>query len=307
MFEPDDDKQKNLDLSPSATWIEAAAKLKARGEAFVMVTVLSVHGSAPRNAGTKMLVWSGGIIETIGGGHLEYKAIAEAKAMLDAPKSSSQALHKLEEYPLGPQLGQCCGGKVSLLYELFNAAEAEIILFGAGHVGKALVSVLSQLPLCITWVDQRQDEFPESIPQNTKAIVSDAPFEEVAQIPSGSIVIVMTHNHAMDFDIVRAALARNDLDYVGVIGSRIKAKRFRKRLEHRGFSPEKINFLKCPIGLSAVPGKHPMEVAVSVAGEIIALYHARKKPAPHSLPRSQQKHTAFLPAPNTGGTRVDSE
>lgn len=268
------------------SWLEAAAALKAQNLGFVLVTVLDVTGSAPRDAGTKMLVSSQGIADTIGGGHLEYLAISHAQALLRQPlcndnnqsssndnKQSLNRKNQIEHYPLGARLGQCCGGRVTLLYECFLTTQTPVFIFGAGHVGQALISILAKLPLAITWVDTRQNEFPERIPTGVKTVVSQAPHEELMDVPAGGFVVVMTHNHTQDFDIVRTALARDDLAYVGVIGSQTKANRFRNRLEHRGISTEKRAFLRCPIGLDAVPGKHPMEVAVSVAGELIARYH----------------------------------
>ena len=240
-----------------------------------------------------MLVSSQGIADTIGGGHLEYLAISHAQALLRQPllnsdKQSLNSKNQIEHYPLGARLGQCCGGRVTLLYECFLTTQTPVFIFGAGHVGQALISILAKLPLAITWVDTRQNEFPKRIPTGVKTVVSQAPHEELMDVPAGGFVVVMTHNHTQDFDIVHTALARDDLAYVGVIGSQTKANRFRNRLEHRGISAAKRAFLRCPIGLDAVPGKHPMEVAVSVAGELIARYHEiHNRSQDHSQGHSQ--------------------
>ena len=286
-------------LKQCPSWIEAAAALNARQQSFVLVTVLNVTGSAPRPAGTKMLVCTEGIVSTIGGGHLEYIAIARAHLMLT--DSSTETLEQaVEEYPLGARLGQCCGGRVTLLYESFLTQLTPVFVFGAGHVGRVLVPILAELPLAITWVDSRHNEFPATIPNRVKKRVSDQPDEDVIDIPSGAYVIVMTHNHTLDFDITRKALARDDLAYVGVIGSQTKAKRFCNRLEHRGFSAEKIASLRCPIGLSAVPGKRPMEVAVSIAGEIINLYYNHRS-------ATHLQKTTFPIHADTGEVHVKAE
>ncbi|MEE2729931.1 MAG: xanthine dehydrogenase accessory protein XdhC [Pseudomonadota bacterium] len=256
-------------------WTEAAAALRAQGEGYVLVTVLTVKGSAPRDAGTKMLVCADRIVNTIGGGQLEYDAIQTARNLLLQGRDQQH----LEDYPLGPKLGQCCGGRVHLLYECFAPSAVEIALFGAGHVGQALVSILSQLPVRLRWIDSRAEAFPplhsSTMPSTVQTIVSDDPETEIAQLNPGAYVIVMTHNHPLDYAIAEAALKRNDTAYVGVIGSNTKAARFRMRLQYWGFPAEVIEHMRCPLGLSSVPGKQPMEVAVSVAAEVIGLYQQR--------------------------------
>lgn len=252
-------------------WIDAAAAMQQQGEAYVLVTVLNVKGSAPRDAGTKMLVTAEHCFDTIGGGQLEFVAINKARSLL----LDNRNCQLLEEFPLGPKLGQCCGGRVTLLLECFAASAVQIALFGAGHVGRALVTILAQLPVQIRWIDSRAHEFPETIPAGVKAIVSADPEAEIATLNPGAYVIVMTHDHPLDYAIAEAALKRNDTAYVGVIGSETKARRFRMRLAYWGIAAPVIEHLRCPIGLAAVPGKHPMEVAVSVAAEIIGLYQQR--------------------------------
>lgn len=269
-------------------WADAASVLRERGEGYVLVTVLTVKGSAPRDAGTKMLVSADRTVNTIGGGQLEHDAIKTARAMLHEKRDQQ----KLEDYPLGPKLGQCCGGRVNLLYECFAPSAVQIALFGAGHVGRALVTVLAQLPVQLIWIDSRAEEFPDPIADSVQVRISDDPETEVATLNPGAYVAVMTHNHPLDYAIAEAALKRNDLAYVGVIGSETKSKRFRKRLKYWGFPAAVIEQLHCPIGLDAVPGKHPMEVAVSVAAEIIGLYQKRQHQGllPHqkALPKPGQ-------------------
>ena len=253
-----------------SNWSDATARYQSNGVPHVLITVLSVKGSVPREQGTKMVVTADDCIDTIGGGHLEFIAIEKARAML----LGGEASQAIEEFPLGPKLGQCCGGRVSLFFECFAEPRARIALFGAGHVGQALAGILAQLPVELIWIDSRAEQFPEQIPEGVRKVVDTEPVDQIAQLPAGSYVIVMTHNHPLDYQLVEAALNRGDLGYLGVIGSQTKAKRFRMRLAHRKFDAATIDKMISPIGLDAVPGKRPMEVAVSVAGQVIAQYHA---------------------------------
>lgn len=255
-------------MIPIDNWVDAVAHYNSCGESYVLVTVLNVRGSAPRDGGTKMLVVADRCIDTIGGGHLEFSAIEKARAMLVANETAQH----LEEIPLGPKLGQCCGGRITLLFECFPATAPVIAVFGAGHVGRALISILAQLPLRLIWIDSRADEFPSSISAGIKTVVLDDPAEYVNQLPKGAYVVVMTHLHPLDYAIAEQVLARDDAAYLGVIGSQTKARRFRLRLDHREFSAAAIEKMHCPIGLDKITGKRPMEVAVSVAGQIIAQY-----------------------------------
>lgn len=260
-------------------WAEAAATLGQRGEGYVLVTVLGVKGSAPRDSGTKMLVAADICVDTIGGGHLEYAAINRARALLVAGENCQH----LEEFPLGPKLGQCCGGRVTLLYECFAATATPVAVFGAGHVGRALVTLVAQLPLRVRWIDSRLDQFPDDIPAGVTRVVAQHPQEEVADLPPGVFVLVMTHEHPLDYAITEAVLRRGDAGFLGIIGSQTKAQRFRMRLEHRGFHRDAIASMHCPIGLREVPGKRPMEVAVSIAAQIIPLYQRPKAVNPPRL------------------------
>ena len=270
------------------SWSEAVARLESHHQPYVLITLLGVQGSTPRDSGAKMVMarnqdvlrgssrgqqhreghraWG-----TIGGGHLEYQAMGLAAEML----KEGGAAQRLEHFPLGAGLGQCCGGRVSVLFECFPGADSHIVLFGAGHVGRALVSILAQLPCHVYWTDQRNAEFPGQIPGNVTRLVSDSPADEVAEMPPQSSYLVMTHQHALDFDIIEQVLKRSDVRYVGLIGSRTKWQRFKKRFEHRGYSENFYRRVRCPVGLAQVPGKRPMEVAVAVAAEMIADYHRR--------------------------------
>jgi xanthine dehydrogenase accessory factor len=256
-------------------WSGAANQLSQQGKAYVLVTLVGVSGSTPRNSGTKMVISQDEIFDTIGGGHLEHKATKYARTMLDKDKSDQQ----LEHFQLGSNLGQCCGGNASVLFECFAAVGVNIMLFGAGHVGKALIPILAGLPCHVTWVDSREELFPTNIEayQNVTKVVSEEPECEVASMPANSYFVVMTHNHQVDFEITQAVLKRGDFSYLGLIASDTKRRRFQQRYKHRELDPLQVARMSCPIGLEQVGGKLPMEVAISVAGEIVNLYQAEQK------------------------------
>ena len=258
-------------------WAQALAACHTRGEAHVIVTLLASRGSTPREAGTKMIVTAENSIGTIGGGHLEFQAIHQARSLLS---KNANAQH-IEHYPLAQRLGQCCGGTTTVLFECFKTQGVDIAVCGAGHVGQALVTILAQLPCRVHWIDNRAEQFPINIPNGVHKILCETSEDEINDFPAGSFYIVLTHNHQLDYALVEKVLARGDAEYLGVIGSKTKAKRFQQRLSNRGFSPEQIHFVKSPIGLTNVPGKHPMEVAVSIAAEVIGEYH-RLLPKPLS-------------------------
>jgi xanthine dehydrogenase accessory factor len=162
-----------------------------------------------------------------------------------------------------------------LLFEPMVQVQAQIAVFGAGHVGRALVPLLASLPCRVRWIDSREQEFPEYIPHGVRKIVSEEPVDEIADLPVGSYCIVMTHNHALDLELTAALLKRNDFAYFGLIGSKTKRVKFEHRLRERGFDPAHLQRMRCPMGLPDVKGKLPVEIAISIAGEIIATYNAR--------------------------------
>lgn len=252
------------------SWINTLAELQQRGEPSVLVTIIEERGSTPRNAGSKMVVTAERIYETIGGGHLEFKAMAIAREML----ASGSRDTRLERFSLGASLGQCCGGATVLLFEPMDQPQAQIALFGAGHVGRALAPLLASLPCKVRWIDSRESEFPEQVPAGVEKVANDEVVDEVDALPSGSYFIVMTHNHQLDLELTAAILKRNDFAYFGLIGSRTKRVKFEHRLRERGFASETVQRMRCPMGLAEVKGKLPVEIAISIAGEIIATYNA---------------------------------
>ncbi len=253
-------------------WNQASLNLSQQGKGYVLITIVGVTGSTPRNSGTKMVVSQSEIFDTIGGGHLEFKAIKFAKQLLNSNKDCQQ----IEHFQLGSQLGQCCGGNASVLFECFAANVINIAVFGAGHVGQALIPILAALPCHITWLDSRAEQFPANTGHfaNISTLVTDDPASEVVSMPANTLYIVMTHNHQLDFEISHAVLKREDFHYLGLIASDTKWRRFQQRYKHREVSQQLVQRMNCPIGLAQVSGKLPMEVAVSISGAIIESYQS---------------------------------
>lgn len=258
----------------------------------VLVLVDSVQGSGPREVGAWMAVFPQTLVNTIGGGHLEFQAITQARAWMSRAVSEtplSTATHEdsafTARYALGPALGQCCGGVVHLKFERISAADAPALqqrlladgqplaLFGGGHVGRALVNILSSLPYNVQWVDSRDEIFPAQLPPNVMCENSDPVHAAVADLPSGASVLIMSFSHAEDLNVVAACLKRQrqqgDLKFVGLIGSKTKWATFRHRLEAKGFTANELAFVTCPIGVNGIAGKEPEVIAVSVAAQLL--------------------------------------
>ncbi|MBT8766363.1 xanthine dehydrogenase accessory protein XdhC [Metapseudomonas boanensis] len=252
------------------SWISTLADLQQRGEPCVLVTIIEERGSTPRNAGSKMVVTADRIFETIGGGHLEFKAMGIAREMLESRSQDT----RLERFSLGASLGQCCGGATVVLFEPMGQPQAHIAVFGAGHVGRALVPLLASLPCKVRWIDSRENEFPEQIPAGVEKVINEEVIDEIADMPAGSYYIVMTHNHQLDLELTAEILKRNDFAYFGLIGSKTKRVKFEHRLRERGFQADVVQRMRCPMGIAEVKGKLPVEIAISIAGEVVATYNA---------------------------------
>jgi xanthine dehydrogenase accessory factor len=265
-----------------------AAGWLAAGESAVLVEVVDARGSAPREAGTRMLVSASRCAGTVGGGHLELKAIEQARRLLAAGRPGRQTAH----YPLGPALGQCCGGAVTLGFERLDEAtlaawpeaapRLHLQLYGAGHVGRAIVRALVPLDLRIDWIDEREEEFPPAVfegepgwPARVRKVCVDAVEAEVAEAPAGACYLVLTHRHDLDLRISQAILARGDFAYFGLIGSKTKRQRFVHRFETYGLAPEVIARMTCPIGVPGIDGKEPEVIAVAVAAQLLQVAAAQ--------------------------------
>ena len=250
-------------------WIATLHQLRQQRTPCVLITVLSERGSVPRDSGSKMIVTASDCFQTIGGGHLEYECIAMARRMLTAKQT---AVHS-EAFSLGARLGQCCGGMTTILFEPLLQPQPQILLFGAGHVGQALVRVLATLPCHIRWIDERDNLFGAA-PEGVSCCQLEDPLDAVLEAAPDSYFIIMTHDHQRDLALCEAILRRGDFRWFGVIGSQTKRDRFVYRLQGKGFSEQQLATMRCPIGLPAVTGKLPAEIAVAVAAEIISHYQA---------------------------------
>ncbi|MGJ7555892.1 xanthine dehydrogenase accessory protein XdhC [Variovorax sp. RB3P1] len=255
---------------------------RLRHEDAVLVRVESTQGSAPREAGTWMAVWADSLTATIGGGQLEFQATKEARDLLAGTRAPFGGIQR---YPLGPSLGQCCGGVMFLSYQRITAADAPALqrelvaqlrplaLFGGGHVGAALARLLAALPFAVRWIDSRDGVFPDELPAQIDTEHSEPVQDAVAALAPGSRVLIMSFSHAEDLDIVIACLKRlrerNDLPYIGLIGSKTKWATFSHRLEARGFGADELARITCPIGVPGITGKEPEVIAVAVAAQLL--------------------------------------
>ena len=314
-------------LNPLAGhWIEGACAHLTQHAALVRVTVVALRGSAPREPGASMLIDDSGMLGTIGGGRLEWHAACAARQLLCASDSPSV---QIDDVILGPELGQCCGGRVQLwlerltrqdlpwlqaasqsarngganavetrfaagiathslrslrdaapvtlrrdaagetLLEALGPRRSPLWVFGAGHVGQALVRLLAELALFdIRWIDPRPELLPAGLPDGVTTQACAAPVDLVGAAVAATRYVVLTHDHALDYELCRSILKRGDAAWVGLIGSASKAARFRARLRRDGIDPAGLT---CPIGVSGIVSKLPTAIAIAVAAQLLQL------------------------------------
>jgi len=310
-------------FADAARWVRA-------GVPVAMVTIVDVKGSAPREPGIRMLVTGSDLVGTIGGGHLEWRGMDIARAMLANRHVRGNPHRRIERIPLGPALGQCCGGVVKLAFEVLGEADLawldavedafragralqrtvppagaiaveasramlhtavlhadgtwtdtlvpddmHIVLFGAGHVGHALVKVLSTLPCRVHWVDERDTLFPGGLPDSVEAESTDTPESVVEQAPPGSYFIVMTHSHALDQQLCERIFRRTDFAYFGLIGSKTKRARFEHRMVEHGVDPARLPEMTCPMGVAGITDKAPAMIAVAIVAQLLQVREQR--------------------------------
>ncbi len=329
-------------------WLMRAGEFAAAGESFVLATICDVDGSTPRELGAKMIVTSDRSIGTVGGGALEHAVIARARNLL----RENELDLIIDEFPLGPALGQCCGGRMRVLYERMDANDAawikeardvtdaksftidrerqsdrwfrrcvsqlpddsnnqsaflffdlngrrlpdapvdvarlasirEIIrddrphvyVFGAGHVGAAIVHLLQTLPAKTTWIDQRADRFPEKMNERVTIVETNDEIDIVARASENAYYFVLTHDHQLDYDITLEILRREDTAFCGLIGSKTKRARFEKRFRRAGITDEAITKLRSPIGADILADKKPEMIALCAVVEMFQ-HHETKR------------------------------
>jgi xanthine dehydrogenase accessory factor len=334
-------------------WIETVRALEQSDDPAMLVTVLDVRGSAPRECGAKMLVTASDLAGSIGGGELEYRCARIAVERL-REREGAAASTFVQRFPLGASCGQCCGGVVEVLFEQLAACTAwvsdlsriydrrvpvvvatalqadgtahkflvtagecraygtppqelraavetntqqllaepagarllrlpgfllfleplmssnfNLALFGAGHVGSAVVAAMAALDCNIRWIDSRREIFPARVPAGVTCIESGSPALEVAAMPPGSFYLVMTHSHPLDFEICSRILSRNDFAYCGLIGSNSKRRRFERLMRKQGMQDAVLERLTCPIGVAGIESKKPEAIAIAVAAELL--------------------------------------
>ncbi len=257
-------------------WHEALAACEAAGRPYVVATVLATTGSTPRDAGDKMVVTQDALHGSIGGGQLEFMVVERARALLGAGAATQEIAH----YPLAAAALQCCGGSVTVLFECRCRDALEAFVFGAGHVGAHVARLLSELPATVHWVDERRDAFDAAINVYRR---HDAPLAAVEDVTAASHVLILTHDHDLDYRILKRALDRGVYRSLGLIGSATKWRRFRERLVRDGAPAAALEEVRCPVGRDDVPGKQPMAVAISIVAELLELHGECVAPRPPAL------------------------
>ena len=265
-------------------WIDTVARLRQNQTPAVLISVDSIVGSTPREPGARMIVTAADLYGTIGGGNLEYQACRIARDQLESGDDNG-----LRRFPLGAGLGQCCGGLVNLMFEKLGVDSdwndiareqdcLQLYLFGAGHVGQAVVRALQDLPVKIDWIDNRDDMLPLDSRPGLELVCTDTPEAEVDAAAAGSYFLVMTHDHSLDQRLCEQILKRDDFAYFGLIGSTSKRRNFETRMRRRGIDPQRFERMTCPIGIGGIGSKQPAQIAISVVAEILRVYdHAHSE------------------------------
>jgi xanthine dehydrogenase accessory factor len=271
---------------PDGVWLDALVRLRAAREPAVLVTLATVRGHAPRRAGAKMVVSATGAWGSIGGGNVEAVAIERAHAQLANPAAAPELMTaELSERAPSEYGAQCCGGVVTVLLEPLAVVPA-VAIFGAGHVGLELARILARHDIELHLIDTR----PDILSDERLAVLTDAvatvhvhhvpvlPESVFGELPPGTHVLIMTHDHGDDIALCDAALRREDLGSIGLIGSSGKWARFRRRLaEEGGHDAATIARIKTPIGLPNISGKEPATIAVSVAADLLRVFEHQRE------------------------------
>lgn len=245
-------------------WTQAVARCTAEGEPFVLATVLATSGSTPRSGGSKMVVSAHALFDSIGGGQLEHLVVERCRQMLQGTSETREITH----FPLAAAALQCCGGSMTVLLESFGLSAMRLCIFGAGHVGRRVALLMQELACTVELVDSRADQLALA-PAGARHTCLDDPATRVHTLDSGTHVLVMTHDHLLDYQLILALLSRPATRSLGLIGSATKWERFRRRLLADGIPPDRISEVRCPVGRTDIPGKEPMAVAIAVAAALL--------------------------------------
>ncbi len=265
-----------------ASFYETLVTLTQQERPFVLVTLVDALGSVPQNVGAKMLVTAEGLYEgTVGGGKIEKRAIDEAQEMLQ--KASQGEKTRFAQWNLNKDIGMTCGGTVKLYFELFNTKTWSISIFGAGHVAQALIRILLELDCRITCIDPRPEwlaRLPES-PRLKKVHTEEMP-HYVRSLEENTFVVLMTMGHSTDKPILLEILKSRSFPYIGVIGSRAKARQLKQDVLDAGLPESLQTAFHCPIGLD-IGSNHPQEIAISTVAQLLQV-----RDAVFATPASQQ-------------------
>lgn len=278
------------DIRPEP-WHAALHRLQREGLPHVLATQVTSAGSTPREPGARMVITAEAVYDTLGGGTFEWQTIEAARRRLAGVDGSAEgrgdgrteAGMSLEAFSLGGRSGQCCGGFVNVLLEVFPGSPATLAIFGAGHVGQALVRLAAPLPWRVLWHDSRADAFPDWAAGEPRLECRQAPdpAAAVAALPAGAHALVLTHDHAEDRALVDALLARGDTGSLGLIGSRSKWASFRRRLGEAGHDEAALATVRCPIGTAAGGtggDKTPYAIALAAIAELLPLMAGEERP-----------------------------
>ena len=259
-----------LDRSACA-WLEPALACARTGAPFAIVS----RADAGDDAAMRLVVTGDDVRGTLGDVGVDSAAIALARTRLAGARVGAALVRSTH------------GGATQLLIQIERSDAFPILLFGNGHVGRALVEVLGVVPACVRWIDSRAADFPASVPGNVEIVVSDTPQVEIHEAPAGAFVVVTTHSHHLDFALIETALSRRDWCYLGLIGSKAKRAELERQLAAHGFAPEDFARIRCPIGTEgvAIRSKHPGAIAIAIAAELLAVREAaaRRRDAGHGI------------------------
>nr|WP_246385632.1 xanthine dehydrogenase accessory protein XdhC [Halomonas campaniensis] len=263
-------------------------RLQRDGLPHALATQVTGAGSTPREPGARMVITADGVFDTLGGGTFEYQVIEAARARLAGKDGSAEGGMSLEAFSLGGRSGQCCGGFVNVLIEVFPGSATTLAIFGAGHVGTELVRLAAPLPWRVHWHDSRPGVFPDWAAEQPRLECRHAPdpTAAVAALPAGAHALVLTHDHAEDRALMDALLARGDVASLGLIGSKSKWASFRSRLRDAGHGEAALARVRCPIGMAAGGtggDKTPYAIALATLAELLPLTASAERPDQRGL------------------------